>query len=260
MDMPPPIPDMLLPSATNAIATATLVAAAAASITMPQMDQITMPIPDVPLSLPPAVPLPLPQPQITMPQITMPQITMPQITVPEVEANSRSISMATSMATSMPTSMPTIIPTYSSVLTFKQLFSCEIMTNAAISADFQYYLLVLCKNKPNLLDEMEQTLKQIILDGKIDARDIPAIMKLVITIYHLVKENKNGFQADKYIIIQLFVETLFVVYMNANDIRNEDLKQLVFQIIASSIELIKLKKPKRNLMDKMNDMIASSKA
>ena len=51
--------------------------------------------------------------------------------------------------------------------------------NITISPEMKKYFLLLCKDKPEFFNDIESSLKKIIMDDKIDTKDIPEIMILV---------------------------------------------------------------------------------
>ena len=135
---------------------------------------------------------------------------------------------------------------------FSQLFEILLqqkhkmsLFHISLSPDINTFFLLLCKETPEVFDDIETSLKQIILDDKIDIKDIPNIIKLVTNIYRLVnnkkKINKIISQTDPYDMILTLLHLLFVLYMDVHSVKNTELANDLINIIEASIELIKLK-------------------
>ena len=94
-------------------------------------------------------------------------------------------------------------------ITFNQIFenflnqSEEQLNKFSIklSSEMKTYFLLLCKEKPAFFNEVEVSLKNIIMDDKIDTKDIPEIMILVYKVYGIIKCDKNVPNVDPYELI-----------------------------------------------------------
>jgi hypothetical protein len=131
---------------------------------------------------------------------------------------------------------------------FQQLFE-ELLSqdkqidklNIQLSPDVKKYLLLLCKDKSDLLVSIEESLKKIVVDDKINTKDIPEIMILITKIYELIKTNKRNSNIDPYDLISTLLQLIFIAYFELNNINNPELEDTLLHIIDSAIQLIKLK-------------------
>ena len=100
---------------------------------------------------------------------------------------------------------------------------------------------MLCKDKPDFFNEVEVSLKNIIMDDKIDTKDIPEIIILVSKVYGIIKGDKNVPKVDPYELIKTLLKQLFIIYTETNKLHNAELVIALVSIIDASIELVKLK-------------------
>jgi hypothetical protein len=134
-------------------------------------------------------------------------------------------------------------------ITFNQIFenflnqSEEQLNKFSIklSSEMKTYFLLLCKEKPAFFNEVEVSLKNIIMDDKIDTKDIPEIMILVSKVYGIIKGDKNVPKVDPYELIKTLLHQLFIIYTETNKIHNSELVGSLIKIIEASIDLVKLK-------------------
>jgi len=113
--------------------------------------------------------------------------------------------------------------------------------NITISPEMKKYFLLLCKDKPEFFNDIESSLKKIIMDDKIDTKDIPEIMILVSKVYGIIKGDKNVPKIDPYELIKTLLQQLFIIYAETNKIQNSELVVALVNIIDASINLVKLK-------------------
>jgi hypothetical protein len=111
--------------------------------------------------------------------------------------------------------------------------------------EIQNYLLEFCKENPSFFTDVENSLKQIIVDNEINAKDIPDILCLIIKIYGIIKHKEYPPNVDPYEIIELLVQILLVIHLkqtnkmvNVEEI-NASVEQIV-SIIRVAVELLKL--------------------
>jgi len=131
------------------------------------------------------------------------------------------------------------------ILTFVQLFenflSKDLSSfNIKFTPEMHQYFLFLCKKNPNLFIDCEKSLKQIILDNKIDTKDIPEIIVLVSKVHKILKENKGLPTIDPYEVIRMLIHLTFIVYIETNKVENKLLIDDILKIIDVSIDLAKL--------------------
>jgi hypothetical protein len=134
------------------------------------------------------------------------------------------------------------------IKTFLQLFETFLTQDQSNLAKFdlkltpeiQKYFLLLCKESPDLFGTLEETLKKIISDNRINTKDIPDILVLVSKVYKIINENKGIPTADPYDLIKSLLHITLVVYIETNKIENPELLLELLKIVESSIDLIKL--------------------
>jgi hypothetical protein len=135
-----------------------------------------------------------------------------------------------------------------SIKTFIQLFevflnndqNSLVKFNVKLRPEVKKFFLLLCKESPDLFGIFEETLKRIILDDKINTKDIPDILLLVSKVYNTIKVNKGLPTVDPYELIKSLLQVSFIVYIETNKIENTKLLVDLLKIIESSIDLIKL--------------------
>jgi hypothetical protein len=134
-------------------------------------------------------------------------------------------------------------------ITFNQIFENFLNQSEAelnnfrikLTPEMKTYFLLLCKNKPDFFKEVEVSLKNIIMDDKIDTKDIPEIITLVSKVYGIIKGDKNVPKVDPYELIKTLLKQLFIIYTETNKIHNAELVIALVSIIDASIDLVKLK-------------------
>jgi len=135
-----------------------------------------------------------------------------------------------------------------SIKTFIQLFeiflnkdqNSLVQFNIKLTPEIQKYFLLLCKESPDLFGVFEETLKRIILDDKINTKDIPDILLLVSKVYNTIKTNKGLPTVDHYELIKSLLHIAFAVYLETNKIENSLLILDLLNIVDSAIDLIKI--------------------
>lgn len=141
------------------------------------------------------------------------------------------------------------------VKTFLQLFELLLTQDQSnlekcsvkLAPEIQQYFLLLCKETPDLFGTFEETFKKIILDNRIDTKDIPDILLLVSKVYNITKENKGCPMVDPYDVIKSLLHLALVLYLETNKVENPQLLIDLLKIVETSIDLIKMKpiKPKK---------------
>jgi hypothetical protein len=134
------------------------------------------------------------------------------------------------------------------IKTFLQLFEIFLtqeQSNLAkfdlkLTPEIQKYFLLLCKESPDLFGALEETLKKIISDNRINTKDIPDILVLVSKVYKIINENKGVPTVDPYELIKSLLHVTLVVYIETNKVENPELLLELLKIVESSIDLIKL--------------------
>jgi hypothetical protein len=110
-----------------------------------------------------------------------------------------------------------------------------------LTPEIQTYLLILFKEKSSLFDDIDSSLKKIILDDKIDLKDIPEIIVLVTKVYEIINTDKGIPKVDPYELIKNILNIVFTLYIETNKVQNKELATDLLNIIGVSIDLIKLK-------------------
>jgi len=131
---------------------------------------------------------------------------------------------------------------FSIFLTQDQKILTEKITkfNINLTPEIQKYFLQLCKESPELFGSFEETLKKILLDNRINSKDISDILVLVSKIHKVVKENKGLPIVDPYELIKTLILLGFIIYIETNNIENKEAILDLLRIIDASIDLIKL--------------------
>ena len=137
-------------------------------------------------------------------------------------------------------------------LTFSQLVESILNENKlhtlsmTVSPEIQNYLLLLCKEQSCFFSDVEISLNKIILDNKIDTKDIPEIILLVAKVYDIITADttvstKVVSKVDPYELIKTILNIVFTLYIETNKVQNKQLATELLKIIDVSIDLIKLK-------------------
>jgi hypothetical protein len=106
--------------------------------------------------------------------------------------------------------------------------------------DVKKYFLLLCQENPSVFGIIENDLKNIILDNKIDTKDIPELISLVSNMYSIIKYKKYSLNIDIYDLIKEMLNISFVVYIETNNIKNAKLLGDLLRIVDISIDLIRI--------------------
>jgi hypothetical protein len=109
-----------------------------------------------------------------------------------------------------------------------------------LPTDVKKYFLLLCQEKPSVFGTIENDLKNIILDNKIDTKDIPEFISLVSNVYSIIKYKKYSLNIDIYDLIKEMLNISFVVYIETNNIKNAKLLGDLLRIADISIDLIRI--------------------
>jgi hypothetical protein len=133
-------------------------------------------------------------------------------------------------------------------ITFSQIVESFLNENKLhtlsipVSPEIQKYLLLLCKEKSCFFSDVEISLNKIILDNKIDTKDIPEIILLVAKVYEIITtDTKVDSKVDPYELIKTILNMVFTLYIETNKVQNKQLATELLKIIDVSIDLIKLK-------------------
>jgi hypothetical protein len=134
------------------------------------------------------------------------------------------------------------------IKTFLQLFEIFLTQdqinlakfNLKLTPEIQKYFLLLCKESPDLFGIVEETLKKIILDDRIDTKDIPDILVLVSKVHKIINDKKGIPKVDPYELIKTLLHLTLSVYLENYKVENQELLLELLKIVDSSIDLIKL--------------------
>jgi len=125
--------------------------------------------------------------------------------------------------------------------TFHKIFEKTLEHESCkISPEIKEYVLLLCKENPLFFSDVEDSLKKIIVDDKINTKDIPDIIMLVGKIYEIISSKNNTIRVDPYEVIKILLQNIFVTYFNINNINNSELEANILHIISVSIQLIQM--------------------
>jgi hypothetical protein len=130
---------------------------------------------------------------------------------------------------------------YNMIIEYILQQDCDTINgNIKLTPEVKKYFLFLCKEQPSLFGVIEESLKKIILDDKIDAKDIPELINVVSNIYNVIKHKENKPQIDIYDLIKTLIHFALFVYIETNKIKNVELLDSLMKIVDISIELIKI--------------------
>jgi len=150
-----------------------------------------------------------------------------------------------------------IIPTFVNLL---ETFLTEDVSklskfNITLTPDIQKYFLIIFKTTPELFKSIEETIQKIVLDNKINTKDIPYILMLVHNVYDIIYKNKGFGYVNPYEVIKTLLHLAFIAYIETNKVENSQLLiDMLLNIIDSSIELIKLSPIKSNKYECINKL------
>lgn len=123
----------------------------------------------------------------------------------------------------------------------KFLFQKPDNVPITLSRDIQHYIWLLCKESPELINNIGFSIQKIISDNKIDTKDVPEILLLVNKVYSEINGKKNiQLNIQPYELIKILLHICFIVYIENNQIENTEIINNVLNIIDASISLIKL--------------------
>lgn len=132
-----------------------------------------------------------------------------------------------------------LIPKDDSVDTRAQLLSSNSID---IPDKFQAYIIQMLKNHSEIFNDIQQSLDKIVSDNKIDAKDTPELLAIIGKLYELLYKSKFiTNKADYYEIISHLLYVSSAIYLRKKDKCNQEILDNISSIMASSIELIKLK-------------------
>jgi hypothetical protein len=157
---------------------------------------------------------------------------------------------------------PTILIDEITKITFSQIFENFLSKNndqlteynITITPNMHKYFTLLCKENNSIFNEIELTLKTIILDDKIDIKDVPNVILIVTKIYNIIKNDKYVPNCDPYELIITLLKVLIILYIKTNKIGNEQLVGELDEIIKASTDLIKLKAIKRSIFSCLKNL------
>jgi hypothetical protein len=125
--------------------------------------------------------------------------------------------------------------------TFHRLFEKTLVDEEfKINPEIKEYLLLLCKENPVFFSDVEESLKKIVVDDKINTKDIPEVILLVGKIYEVINSKNNTSNIDPYEVIKILLQTVFITYFKITNVNNPELEATILHIITVSIQLIKL--------------------
>lgn len=132
-----------------------------------------------------------------------------------------------------------LIPKDDSVDTRAQLLSSNSID---IPDKFQVYIIQMLNNHAEIFNDIQQSLDKIVSDNKIDAKDTPELLAIIGKLYELLYKSKFiTNKADYYEIISHLLYVSSAIYLRKKDKCNQEILDNISSIMASSIELIKLK-------------------
>lgn len=126
--------------------------------------------------------------------------------------------------------------------------------NIELTNEMTIFIQTIISYHPSIFHNIETTINKIVVDNKIDTKDIPELLILIGTLYEtLYKSNKINIKSAYFDIIKTLLLLSFSLLINnnvSNNAPNNDMIENIVKIIDAAIELIKLKrtiKPKFKL-------------
>jgi len=118
--------------------------------------------------------------------------------------------------------------------------------NINLTNDMKIFIKVILDNHPSIFSTIESTINKIVVDNKIDTKDIPELVVLVGKLYELLYKSKQiNVKTAYFDIIKTLLQISFVLLVdNKNNDENntKNISENAVKIIDACIELIKLKK------------------
>jgi hypothetical protein len=109
-----------------------------------------------------------------------------------------------------------------------------------LTPEIQQFVLSLCKESPDLLETIDETLKNIMLDEKIDTKDIPNFLILVKNVYNIIIKTKGIPNIEPYDLIKILLHLILVIHFNTNKVNYKETLTNLLTLVDTSIDLIKL--------------------
>ena len=130
--------------------------------------------------------------------------------------------------------------------------AAQLLSNTDVSFkltnDQLQILQVLLANSPSVLTDLNNCLNLIIIDGKIDASDIPLFMKIVREVYMVCHQNKAIKVATVATTLAPVLKYVICILLKKNDLATPNLLGCCNNIIDTSVQMIQLQsslKPKK---------------
>lgn len=157
-------------------------------------------------------------------------------------------------------------------ITFKQVFENLIYQSVSsiniddqqvdIKPDMREYYMYLCKERIDFFVNVDNVLKQIIDNNIILLKNIPSLLDLIVISYKNLKIDKEVLNKEKDIIqssptdiIELLFKILLMLFMNTNNIVNENLLEEIMNVVKLSSTLINIKPIKPSVKQKIEKKI-----
>lgn len=166
---------------------------------------------------------------------------------PEPESEPESESKSETFMETVSETVPETIPLDAVAELAVQLLS-NTDTSIKLTSDQLHILQVLLANSPSSLTDFKNCLDLIIIDGKIDASDIPLFMKIIRDVYMICHENKVIKVSTLAITFAPILKYIICILLKKNDLATPNLVDCCNNIIDTSVQMIQLQsnlKPKK---------------
>jgi hypothetical protein len=108
-----------------------------------------------------------------------------------------------------------------------------------IKPEIKECMLVILKENKEIFEDIDNSIINIIKDNKINTKDVPEFLNLIIKIYKLIKKTKIK-KIDPYKLTKKILQTIFVIYIEYKDITDPEILVSALNIIKTTINLIKI--------------------
>jgi hypothetical protein len=113
--------------------------------------------------------------------------------------------------------------------------------NIKINTEIKECMLVIINENPELFENIDVSIENIIKDNKINSKDIPDLINLITKFYEVIKNSKNTIKKiDPYTLTEKILDTIFAIYIEVKDIKDTELLNSALDIIKTTINLIRM--------------------
>lgn len=109
-----------------------------------------------------------------------------------------------------------------------------------IKPEIKECILLLVSQDSEIFDNMDENIKKIIKDNKINSKDVPELLKLIQNLYKSINKSKDIIKkTDPYKLTEKILIIIIALYLEYNNINNTDILDTSSKIIKSVITLVR---------------------